>query len=374
MFIRVHLWFKVLQKMKTLLVVALIAVAAGLASTSAGGSTPPMLANNPAIIYEGRCATDASGAVRLGFPGVTAHLRFRGTTLTMQARASQDDIYFDVSVDGAAPGLLRMHSGDGDYAVVKGEGAAEHTVALTRRNESWQGTCDILGFDPGASGQLLPPPALPARKLMFIGDSVTCGEKDAYDPSREMGDKLNCNARVSYGMLVASRFGAQCHLVSYGGRGVIRDWQGIRDTRNAPQFYELALPDDPSARWDHRRYVPDAVGIQLGTNDFNQGIPDENEFVNAYVEFIQKIRRDAPAALIFVMDSPILKDDPVEGPRRTALHAYLEEIVRRAGSPKVMLAPLRHYPGVPGNGHPTGPEHAAMADELEPVLRRALGW
>jgi formate dehydrogenase major subunit len=61
--------------------------------------------------------------------------------------------------------------------------------------------------------------------------------------------------------LVARRLGAQCHLVSYGGRGIIRDWQGIRDTRNAPVFYELALPDDPAVRWDHMRYVPDAIGI-----------------------------------------------------------------------------------------------------------------
>jgi lysophospholipase L1-like esterase len=127
-------------------------------------------------------------------------------------------------------------------------------------------------------------------------------------------------------------------------------------------------------RWEHSRYVPDAVGIQLGTNDFNQGVPDQNEFVNAYVEFIQKVRRDAPNALIFVMDSPIVNDDSVKGPRRTVLHAYLEQIVARTGSDRVMVAPLKHYPGVPGNGHPTGRDHQAMAAELEPVLRRTLGW
>jgi lysophospholipase L1-like esterase len=173
-------------------------------------------------------------------------------------------------------------------------------------------------------------------------------------------------------MIVARRLGAECHLVSYGGRGIIRDWQGIRDTRNAPQFYELALPDEPKAKWDHHRYVPDAIGIQLGTNDFNQGIPEQNEFVNAYVEFVRKVRRDAPNASIFLMDSPIVTDDSVKGPRRTALHGYLEQIVRRLDDAKVQQLPLRTYPGVPGNGHPTGAEHEAMADAIEPAIRAAL--
>ena len=346
-----------------------------LASAPAGSSTLPVLANNNAgIIFEGRHATEPSGAVRLGFPGVTAHLRFRGQTLTMRATASTDDLYFDVSLDGAAPSLLRLHHGEGEYTLVQADRAAEHTVAVMHRNENWHGTATILGFDPGAGGVLLAPPDLPRRKLMFIGDSVTCGEMTAYAPEREMHDKANWSARLSYGMILARHLGAQCHLVSYGGRGIIRDWQGIRDTRNAPQFYELALPDDPAARWDHARYVPDAVGIQLGTNDFSQGIPDQNELVNACVEFVRKIRRDAPAALIFVMDSPIVQDEPDRGPRRTALHAYLEQVVARLGDAKVILAPLSHYPGVPGNGHPTGQEHEAMAAELEPGLRRMLGW
>jgi hypothetical protein len=257
---------------------------------------------------------------------------------------------------------------------VQGAAAGEHTLTLLRCNESWQGTCAFLGFTVGPGGAFLPAEPLPARKLMFIGDSVTCGEMTAYAAGRDIKDKINCNARLSYGMILARWLGTQCELVSYGGRGIIRDWQGIRATNNAPQFYALALPDDPTARWDQARYVPDAIGIQLGTNDFSSGVPDQNEFVDAYVKFIAQVRRDAPAALIFVMDSPIVNDVPVKGPRRTILHYYLEQVVTKAHDVKVILAPLSHYPGVPGNGHPTGAEHEAMADELEPLLRQALGW
>ena len=355
---------------------AVAALSSVFASAAPVSSNPPMPANNPAIFYyEGRCDVTSAGDVRWGFPGVTAHLRFRGDALAVKIEAAEDDLYFDVSMDGAPPAILRAGKGVADYPLFKGDKVGEHTIALTRRNESWQGTCTLREFSLGATaGEWLSPPELPKRKLMFIGDSVTCGEMVAYESSRDMRAKLNSNARISYGMLVARRLGAQCHLVSYGGRGIIRDWQGIRDTRNAPQFYELALPDDPAVRWDHSRYVPDAIGIQLGTNDFNQGIPDQNEFINAYVQFVEKVRRDAPQALIFLMDSPIVNDEPGRGPRRAVLHSYLEQIVVRLGSPKVILAPLPRYPGVPNNGHPTGAEHEAMAGELEPLLRRVLGW
>jgi lysophospholipase L1-like esterase len=349
-------------------------LATAVASALAAGSIPAMPFSNSMVVYEGRFAPGEAGAVRLGFSGVTAHLRFRGSSLTMRASTAADETFFDVRVDGGSPFPLRLAKGRHDCPVLQAAPAAVHTVELTRCNESWQGTCEIQGFALGAGDEWLAAPPLPDRKLMFIGDSVTAGEMTAYAAGRDPQDRANANARLSYGFLLARRLGAQCHLVSYGGRGIIRDWQGIRDTANAPQFYERALPDDPASRWDAARYVPDAVGIQLGTNDFNLGAPDRDEFVAAYVALIRRVRRDAPAAWIFVMDSPIVDDEPVKGPRRTVLHAYLVEVVTRVADPKVRLAPLPHYPGVPGNGHPTGREHEAMATELEPAFRQALGW
>jgi lysophospholipase L1-like esterase len=358
--------------MKRLWVLGALA-AAGLSRPTYADISHTVPANTPAVLYEGRCVVDPDGSVRMGFPGVTLHLRFRGKTLVLRARANKDN-FLDVSVDNGAAAQLRLHAGEGDYPLVDGPEVSEHTVVLIRCNESWQGTCTFLGFDTGADGALLEPVKLPPRRLMFIGDSVTCGEMAAWAPQADPKRGSDGNARLSYGMILARNLGAQCALVSYGGRGIIRDWQGNRDAGNAPQFYELALPDDPTVFWKHGLYVPDAIGIQLGTNDFSRGIPDQNEFVNAYVEFVRKVQRDAPGALIFLMDSPILQDDPVGGPRRSALHSYLAEIVKRVASEKVILAPLSHYAGVPGNGHPTGPEHREMAAELEPLLRRELGW
>jgi hypothetical protein len=56
------------------------------------------------------------------------------------------------------------------------------------------------------------------------------------------------------------------------------------------------------------------------------------------------------------------------------LDAYLVEVAARIRDARVIVAPIAHYDGVPGDGHPTGEDHKAIASELEPVFRRALGW
>lgn len=340
---------------------------------------PLVPALSPDVRIEGRFAPGADGAVRLGFPGVTLHLRYRGDALAMQVEASSEKVYFDIFVDRLAPVTLHAKTGRGTYPLLpSGTARGEHTIVVLRRSESWQGTCEIRGFVPGDGGEFLTPPPAHARRLMFIGDSVTGGEYCDWTPHDPLGDgrsdSHNANAGHSYGMYLARALAAECMLVSYGGRGVIRDWQGIRDTRNAPQFYELALPDDPSAHWDPARYVPDAIGIGLGTNDFSQGVPDQKEFVNAYVEFVRKIRRDAPQAWIFLLGSPIL-DDPAGGvPRHAVLDGYIAGIIARLQDPRVQFAPVAHYAGVPGNGHPLAAENEDVARKLEPQFRRALGW
>lgn len=334
---------------------------------------------SPRIQIEGRYAPTPAKSVRLGFPGVTLHLHCGGGGVDMLVKANSDEVYFDVQVDDAEPVRLRCRAGEGAYPLLLAMAPGDHAIDITRRSESWEGVCEVIGFRLGDGAILGTPPPLPERKMLFIGDSITCGERTDIRPNDPLEGKANpqalqSDARLSFGKLLARRFHAQCHLVSYGGRGVIRDWQGMRTSRNAPQFYELALPDDPAALWNHDEYVPDAIVICLGTNDFNQGVPDENEFVNAYVEFVRKIRRDAPRAKIFLAESPILNDSPGKLPKRSVLRGYLHEVIERFNTADVQFAPVSHYDGVPGNGHPSRADHEAIANELEPVIRQALNW
>lgn len=349
---------------RTLLIVAIAAVTV---------DANEYRADDALVSYEGRTWRTAEHRVRLGFPGITLRLRSNAPDLALRTDASNDTVYFELIVDHTEPQLLRAPKGKGTLTLYRGLPAAEHNVVLIRRTESWEGTCDIVAVE-ASGGELQPPAPLPARKLMFIGDSVTCGQGTEPERASEVQNPLRANAAASYGMLLARKFGAQCALVSYGGRGVIRDWQGNRTSVTAPQFYERALPDDPTTPWDHRSYVPDAIGVALGTNDFSRGIPDQNEFVNAYVEFVRKLQRDAPHAKIFLIDSPILNDGVNEVPKRSVLGAFLDEVVAKVGSPNVVHGHTKHYVGAKDDAHPTAADHIGIAAELEPQFRAALGW
>jgi hypothetical protein len=70
----------------------------------------------------------------------------------------------------------------------------------------------------------------------------------------------------------------------------------------------------------------------------------------------------------------MLNDAPDKTPKRTVLHAYLQEIAGKIDSSQVHLASVSHYAGIPGNGHPTRADHEAIAQELEPQFRQVLKW
>lgn len=328
-------------------------------------------ADDPKISYEGRVVVGADHQVRVGFPGVTLRLRVNAATVSARINAGSDDVYFNLTVDSGPPCRMRLGKGMSEVELLKNDQPGLHTLELLKRTESWQGVCEFIGFGVGG-GIILPPEPLPARKMLFIGDSITCGEgtESADDPAEPGAERSN--AAASYGVKLAKRLGAQAHLVSYGGRGVFRDWLGIRETNNAPVYYGLALPDEPGSPWNPRDYVPDAVGICLGTNDFSQGIPDEAEFVGAYVRLLKRILADAPKAAIILIDSPILVDEGL--PKKSTCRAYIDSVVRAINSPQVGRAWVSHCVGSPGDGHPVAAEHTLMADELEPAFRRAAGW
>jgi lysophospholipase L1-like esterase len=304
----------------------------------------------------------------------------RGNALSFAVRASSDEVYFDVLVDQLPAIRLRAMKGEHLYPLLTETSTLEeHEVVLVRRSESWQGTAEIVGFISGSGTTLERPSAAASRRLMFIGDSITCGADCGYVPNDPLDGQTTANshrsnARLSYGYLLARELGAEVELVSAGGTGMIRDWQGNRNANNMPAFYERALPEDALSHWDSASDGPDAVGICAGTNDFSQGVPDQNEFVNAYVEFVRKVRRDAPQAFIFLLESPILEDAVGSVPKRSVLRAYLVDIIARLHDPKVVLAPVKHYSGLPGDGHPMASDHADMVKSLEKLFRDALHW
>jgi lysophospholipase L1-like esterase len=354
--------------------------AAGCAGTSLVSPSDPRLA------VMGRVDRSHRPRLRMGYPGVTLRLRFEGPALAMRAASTTERSRIAVLVDGGPARILRVSRVESDLVLADHLPPGPHTIEVVHRTETWQGIVTVTGFRLPPGGQLLAPPPWPERRLLFIGDSVTCGEaidrapecrKD--DPSADAA--ATSNGHLAFGMVLARALGAQAHLVCYGGRGLVRDWRGKTNVANAPQLFDLAVPADGAAAragWDHAAYVPDAVVVAVGTNDFNLdlgALPAREGYVSTYAAFVRAIRARYPRAHLFLSEGPIVNDDTDPArPQKTVLRDYIAEAARRLGDGQVHVAPAQRYPGDACNQHPTRAEHEAMARDLEPLVRQALRW
>lgn len=317
----------------------------------------------------GRTVNNPDGSATFGYPGVTFSMAVSSGQLQVRARSTSGNSWLDVRVNGESIHKVRVPA---DWTVLelvhlpaKPDG---HLVELTHQSESWHGLTTISEFKL-IEGRFLPVPALPQRKILVLGDSVTCGE--AID--RVAGEDKSpawWNARKSYGMLLADALAAQVHLVCWGGRGLIRSWDNRTDQANLADFYEYAAGEgDQAARWDHRRYQPDLIISAIGTNDFSPGIPQRHEYVAAYVKLLRKLRADHPGAEIVLTEGPLLG-----GGAKMALETYIRDAIALMDDPAVHYLQSGHYSGDVLDFHPTGEQHAAMAGDLIAPLRRLMSW
>jgi hypothetical protein len=342
-----------------------------LACSAAGAFAATILGADPLVRVEGRSLATARGGTQLGYPGVTLHLTVQGSALTWRTETTAGEVDFDVLLDGVFQRRLRLPRGAADTVLFTGATDAPHHVELVHCTETSNGLVEITSFT--TPGEFRAPPPAPGRRLLFIGDSFTCGAATECRPGLPVpGTKAERqNGRLSYGWLLSRRLGADVSIVAYAGRGLQRDWQGLATVRCAPDFYEYTLADDAATPWPHAQAVPDIIGVCLG-NDFDAGIPDETAYVRGFTEFVRKLRRDAPRAAIFLVVSPVIRNEAGRAPRRDVLIAYLTRVAGEVRDPRVTVADVGTFLGVPGDWHPDGLAHVAVADQLEPLFRTTL--
>ena len=364
----------------------LFAAALAAAASMTAAPAPPtpsgsiiVSVRDPRIAYEGRVAFEGDAA-RMGFPGIVIRFVYRGPAPTLRLGAGSPDCYFNLSCNGWDPVVIRLKQGENAIALPTGVAPlAGWLVELVRRTEAWQGLAAFQGLVLPPGCELLPPPSWPARRLMFIGDSITGGEYDERFPPEDDNSPRTTNAARAFGMLLGRWLNAQVHLVSYGGRGVLRDWQGNTDTNNAPQFFERTMPDDPASRWNHADYVPDVVVVAFGQNDFSKDLPDEARYTQKYDAFVGQVRTAYPHAGILLAELSLFGLTPgsPDFAKREQLHRVLVNVVARrraAGDGRIAETPVGYYPGTPTNAHPVAFQHEQIARELEGPIKALAGW
>ena len=349
-------------------------ITAAMINLNACTSTPPppasihLGASDNLISRMGRAHTNQDQSQTFGFPGVTFVTEVEGSILNASLQSSGGNSWIDIIVDEEMPKTVKIGSQLTTIELFNFPESGRHRVEIIHRSENWHGNVTLKEFTLTGEG-FFPAAKLPKRKILVLGDSVTCGE--AID--RVAGEEKNTrwwNARESYGMLTAKALNTQVNLVCWGGRGLIRSWNGKTDEANLPDFYEFTVGDNnPAMKWDHSQYQPDLIVSAIGTNDFSPGVPDRETYVTAYVKLINKLLINHPNAHIAITEGAILN-----GEKKSALIEYIREAISRVNNSRVHQVTSNYYPGDTQDAHPTKEQHAAMAKDLVPQLKALMDW
>lgn len=324
----------------------------------------------------------------LALSGSGAEFVFTGDTLKISMMGNRTDGKEEpraaVFVDGERKADVMLPDKQTDIEI-KGKGSEPVTVQIIKLSEAAQSCCAVTAIDPG-NGSIKPAPVR-QHKIEFIGDSITCGygvddenENHHFSTSTE-----DCTRAYAY--KTARLLDADYSLFSYSGWGIISGYteSGSKlPNQQVPKVYEkLAFTNSKgfgsvtpqSIAWDFSAFQPDAVVINLGTNDASYCGDDakrREDYTSSYVNFLKKVREKNPSARIFctlgIMD----------GRLNTCVQDAAKRYTEETGDSNVRTFMFKmqdmQNDGLVADWHPTEKTHAKSAEALAEFIRSDMGW
>ena len=329
-------------------------------------------ASDRQIQYVGRVSWRKADVASFNFPGTEIRARFSGTSLKMVCRPMTG--YFMAVIDGCKAFKVGFNAPkDSDVTVAAALAPGEHTVRLQYAIEGYERHPEFKGFILDAGCSLLTPEPLPALKLEFIGNSITCGYGVENPVASGPFEDETENHWYTYANIVTDSLHAIHTSISRSGIGVYRNYDGPREgsAEPMPTQYPYTLFNDHSERWDFSRYTPDIVLINLGTNDLSTNNYDIHRYEQAYRSFLKTVRSYYPQARIILLSGPMLgeKDNNAE---KTVLDRIAKDF-RKKGDKQIERFDFTPQDGSLGYGaswHPSKRQHQKMAAELLSFLRK----
>jgi lysophospholipase L1-like esterase len=349
-------------------------------------------ASDPNIQYTGRTIITDPNNVIFANPGVSIKATFQGTAINAifsdfnSSNGASTTTYFNVIIDGGTPSSISLTAAQTIYPLATGLTDASHTIELFKRTETSVGKVAFKGFQLVTGKTLLTPAPLPSRRIEFIGDSQTCGygNESSANPPVSGFTAVNENNYKAWGAITARNLNAQYSCVAYSGRGLYRNNTGAM-TGTLPLMYDQTILDDATVSWDNKRYTPDVIVINLGTNDFAAEVANtaytvtESTFGGAYSSFLTKLRGYYPNAKIICAVGVMMSDYyPSGGLHWTRIQQYVKNVVtakNTGGDANVfyyMMSPQSAPYGE--DWHPTAATDLAMATGLTSYINSVATW
>jgi len=339
------------------------------------------------ILYAGRISFTNPERPAWNYPGVQIVAAFEGTSLKMMAKPNSG--YFVAQIDGAEPFKVAFR-GAKDSVVTLATALPDtlHTVRLMYAIEGYEMYPEFWGFILDSGRQLVDAPALPSRKIEFIGNSITCGYGNEGTDKNEHFEYETENHYYSYASITARKLNAQHWVVARSGIGAYRNYGEAKtgSPRSCmPVQYEytgyaldLDLRQEPtflSEKWDFNRYQPDVVCINLGTNDLSTRNYDLTLLKQGYQKLYKMVREHNPKAKIVFLTGSMLYNQELKEAKRL-LDTLMAE-AHHAGDREVYRFDMTQIMGDEGYGndyHPNVWQDEKMAGELTAYLRVLMNW
>ena len=339
------------------------------------------------IQYTGRISFANPERPAWNFPGIQIAAAFEGTSLKMLAKPRSG--YFMAQIDRGEPFKVAF-TGEKDSLVTLATALPEgrHQVRLMYAIEGYEFYPEFWGFVLDEGRQLCQAPALPSRKIEYVGNSITCGYGNEGTNKEEHFDYATENHYYSYDAITSRALQAQHWVVARSGIGAYRNYgeakAGSPNSCMQVQYeYTGYAPDAKlrqrggfdSERWDFSRCQPDVVCINLGTNDLSTNNYDLKLLKQGYQHLLKMVRQHNPKAKVVFLCGSMLGGKELETAKRL-LNEVADE-ARKAGDKEVYRFDFTPQNGDLGYGndwHPSVWQHEKMAAELTAYLRSLMNW
>lgn len=266
----------------------------------------------------------ARGALFFNWTGSGMEFKFIASSVSIDAVAFADEYpgeadnepWLTVLIDGKEHSAVHIASGEGSYCLFCSEKPETHVMRVLKRSENSKGRMGLIRLR--VDGALLPhAPKAPRFRLEFIGDSITCGFGNEMGAEETVFTTAKENGQRTYASVASELLDAEYNSLCISGIPLC--WASDPRFRlHLPEFPDFVPPvramedfyeytdrfhqqqcgmTGGFERWDFSRFVPDAIVINLGTNDafrlrVSGNDPHEEEYFKLrYIEFLRLLRR-----------------------------------------------------------------------------------
>jgi len=339
------------------------------ASGGAGGASS-------GIRWLGRVDASNPAAVKFAWSGTGFIASVSGTKISVKLQTeatAPNTAFFQPVIDGTVGKRFSVPIGPAQTVVLANNLAAgTHRVELYRESEGMYGDSVFSGF---ADGTLVGAPAAPGRLIEIIGDSISAGYGNLGVEVHPPWDNTCTfsldteSAYQAYGWQLARALNADVSIIAASGWGMYRDVQA-NPANVLSAVYANTVGTAKTPGWSFAQQ-PDAVVIDLGTNDSAKDSDPGQPYEDAYVAFLKVVRAHYAKAWIFLTIGPMTGD-----PMLTTMRTHLAHVLTTFGDAKTVTVdmPTQDSTSTGCDYHPNVAEDQKMAAVLKTAIAAKLGW